>query len=498
MPLLESKRGSVLIVAAIFAIILAIAVAGYLQVARTSMKLANRSFYLNAAINLTDIGLEQALWSMNHSNWTGAGFTARGEDHPSEWQGTFPSSSPYYYQLAPGVTGQVKVWVNAGGTTPQAVVKATITLSDGTTLIKEAEARMKSRSYFVNGLVAKQSITFSGNNAEVDSWNSDPNNSGTPVPYSAGVAHDHGAVVGCTSVLVDSIAVSNANIYGYVAVGGHTLGDISVGPQGVVGPYGTPNGTIDTTRVTFDFTTSFPDVSAPTQDSTGEPLTGANTNTLAAITNTLTLPRTDAHGNILDNVASDGTYYYSVSSISLSGHAALSVTGPLDAHGQHTPAKVVITVLNSIGTTVSVSGQAGITIGTSSSLAMYTAGNVSISGNGVANGTSTTNQPINFQFYGTLPAAQTPPYQSISIVGNGVLSGVVYAPNAAVSMCGGGNQGQVLGAMVGNTISLTGNSVFHYDESLANFGGSNLWTLSSWDELARASERNAYATVLNF
>jgi hypothetical protein len=480
----QSTRGSALIVALIFAAIIAISLTSYIQLSLNSYKLAQRSFYANAAMNLVDTGLEQALWSLNNSSWTGAGFTLA-SGTTNKWQGTFPSATTSY-PFTQGVTGQVKVWVDqSNANLPHAVASAIITLGDGTTLTKEAEVYMQRRSYFNNGLVAKNNITFSGNNASVDSWNSNPTNTaGVSIPYTSAVAND-GGKIGSTSVAVDSISVSNANIYGYAAIGSSSLSGISVGSNGLVGPYGTPNGTIDTTRVTYDFTTSFPDATTPTTSGYA----------LSAISNggITTLPRTG------DAPASDGKYYYNIPSISLTGNGnQLAIAG----------GDVVLNVTNTTGTSVTTAGNGSITIATGSSLALYTAGGVSIAGNGVSNGTydpdnpisasNTPNQPASFQLYGTQPASQTPPYQSISISGNGILSGVVYAPNANISLNGGGSSGQVLGAMVGNTVGVTGNSTFHYDESLANLDTSQLWGLSKWRELASASDRTAYASDLSF
>ncbi len=512
------QRGSVLITAAMAAIVIAIILVSALQLGHQSMKLANRSFYANAAMNLTDTGLEQALWSLNQSNWTGAGFSER-TGYSGQWQGTFPGASTTY-AFQGGVTGQVKVWADTSGSRPHAVARAAITLFDGTQIVKWAEAYMQNRSYFSNGMVAKDTITFSGNNAEVDSWNSDPDGDpSTPFqPYIGSGpnknSHDDGRVAS-TSVHVDAVNVSNANIYGYVAVGGSSINDISVGPQGMVGPYGTPNATIDTTHVTYDFTQNFPDVTAPTETdltptNTRETLTPSNTNTIAAITGSITLPRTNASHAIIDVVAEDGTYYYYVPDISLTGNASastLQIAGPTGANGQPAPVKVVIMVQNTM-TSVGISGHGGINIANNSALTMYAAGPVSIAGNGVSNGvydptqplsaTNSPNQPKNFQFYGTKPASETPPYQSVTIAGNGVLSGVVYAPNATLEMKGGGNNGQVLGAMVGNTISLTGNSVFHFDESLKNLGGSTKWAMTQWIELSSAADRQQYAAEFEF
>ena len=471
----KTKRGSVLIVTLLLSAMIAIFITSYLQLSINALKFSNRSFYSNSAMNLVDTGLEQALWSINNNNWTGAGFAAR-SGHPGQYQGTFPSATTYY-DLSRGVEGQIKVWADTSGSIPEVVAEAIVTLPGGGQIIKESEMYLQHRSYFDNGMVAKNSITFKGNNAMVDSWNSDPN--GTVVPYSSSVAHDLGQV-GSLDVQVNSIDVSNANIYGYAAVGGSSSSDISVGPQGMVGPYGTPNGTIDPSRVTYDFTTNFPDVSAPTYSSLSQSYT------ISAITGSTTLPRAG------DNPSSDGKYYYFTPSISLSGNTdTLSIAAN---------SKVVVVTTNTTGTTVSATGnQSGITIDTTSALTIYTAGNVNVSGNGILNGgASTANQPADFQLYGTRSASTAQGgsnEQSVSITGNGYLSGVVYVPNGNVTITGNGD---VLGSVVGNSISLTGNANFHYDESLKNNNSSNLWSLSKWHELYSSTDRAAYAADLSF
>ncbi len=360
----KSNRGSVLVAALILSAIIAISLSSYLALTITAYRLSQRSFFSNGAMNLVDTGFEQALWSQDYSNWTGAGFNQR-SGYTTQWQGTFPSATTFY-QFKQGVKGQVKVWLDTTNMPAHAVSKAIITMGDGTTLIKQAEIYLQKKSYFTNGLVAKNQITFSGNNAMVDSWNSDPDNNPATaaVPYSSSVAHDNGSV-GSLSVNVDSISVSNADIYGYAAIGGSSLTGISVGPNGLVGPYGTANGTIDTSHVTYDFTTSFPDATAPAATYS---LGTINTNGSA-----VTLPRAGDVPN------SDGTYYYSVPSISLGGNGgSLVISGSLV--GVSHP-NVVVVVTNTNGTVVSSTGQSGINIDTGASLSMYTSGNVSLAGN---------------------------------------------------------------------------------------------------------------------
>src|SRR5581483_6761137 len=375
---LKSKRGSLLIVAMLLSALVVIFLGSYLRLGVTALTLSNRSFYSNAAMNLVDTGLEQALWSINNSNWAGAGFAGRA-GHSGQYQGTFPSNTTYY-NLSGQVQGQVKVWADTSGAIPQVVAEAIVTLPNGGQIIKEAEMFLQHRSYFSNGLVAKNSITFHGNNASVDSWNSDP--SGTIVPYSSTVAHDLGQV-GSISVQTDSISVSNADIYGYAAVGGSASSDIQVGPQGRVGPYGTGNGVIDPTRVTYDFTTNFPDVSTPTPSAY---------TTLSSVTN-LVLPRA---GDPVVTANCKTTYYYEVSAIHLTGNTDTLTIGASST----ADVNVVIITTNTTGTTVNATGNhSGIAIATGSTLAIYTAGNVSITGDGILNGgssTSSANQPAAF------------------------------------------------------------------------------------------------------
>lgn len=499
----KSTRGSVLIVAAIMAIIIAIALTSYVQLAGNSMKLANRSFYFNGAMNLVDTGIEQALWSINNGNWgTGA---------PNYWSSSVTDqykctiSAP---NIGPGVQGQVKVWADLSGTGPGSsvngagtgiphfVAQAKVTLADNTTFIKEAEVYATNSSLFANGLVAKDTITFTGNNAIADSWDSDPNNNGSPiVAYSSTrpPAHDK-TKVASASVLVDAITVSNADIYGYVAVGGNSSGDISLGPNGTIGSYDTArNGYIDTSRVTNDFTSSFPDGALPQ----GAPTQNSN-NTITAIGSGITTLPITGKGT----TASDGTVYYYVSSVSLSGtNDALQISPN---------SKVAIVVTNTNGTPISVTGSdAQIDIPTGSSLTMYTSGNVAIAGGGVVNGTYTTNnqgnvnsgtpnQPKNFSLVGTLATSSPQTYQDIKIAGNGVLSGIVYAPNSNLEMKGGGNGGNVFGAGVADTVKIAGGANFHYDESLARLNTNNVWKLTQWLELTTADARSAYAAQLNF
>lgn len=475
-----SNRGTVLMVALILSAAIGISLTSYLVLAEQTAKMSNRSFYINAAQDFCDLGVEQALWCMNNSNnWSGGDFTPV-SGATSQYYATFPSATTYY-NLSAGVKGQVKIWADVSNPNiPHIVVRSILTLNGGSTLSKEAEAYMKIASYFSSGMVG-QTITFDGK-VKADSWNSNPSGDGiTSVPYSSSVANDQ-ASVGAVSLTASALYDGNGRVAGSALVASDDSSGINLQPQGAVGNatfISSGQDGLQPGNVTYDFVADFPDVTAP-----------ATVNPLSSEGN-ITLPQTNAAGAIIDTPSADGKYYYSLSEIDLSSGQALTVNG-----------NVVIVTSNTTGTTVSSTGNSGVYINSGGSLAIYTAGDVSLAGNGVLNGSNNSsytyaNRPINFAIYGTRSAttAATSGEQSIQIAGNGYLSGVVYAPNANVKVNGNAD---VLGAIVGNSVTMNGSANFHYDESLASVGNSGLWKIRKWRELVSASDQSPYTSDLNF
>lgn len=105
---------------------------------------------------------------------------------------------------------------------------------------------------------------------------------------------------------------------------------------------------------------------------------------------------------------------------------------------------------------ISVSGNASINIASGASLKIYTQDDVDIGGNGIVN---TDMVPRDVYIYGTAEetvnsSGLSVSAQSIKIHGNGQLASVVYAPNAGVTLNGGGTNGQVMGGVVAFTASV--------------------------------------------
>lgn len=449
--LLRSERGAILIVAMLIAAIIAISLGTYVNLSLNSLRLADRTFYNNAAMNLVEMGIEEAMWSYTDDAITGTGWSS-----PVAWDtstGNIAKHTFGTYNYAGNVTGNVKVYVTDRtglGSTPLIIARSIITLPKGAPIEKWIEITLSKRSKFALGLVAKNSIQFSGNNASVDSWNSDPNGDGSLIqPYSGGVANDAGSI---GSVDVSStISVNNADIWGTAATGAPTTAAIGVGPNGRVGPYGTPGNTLDPGSVSTDFTANLEDVSLPT----GGTIVGSIGATVGTAGSTTVLRYS---GTITDNLV-------------VYGDVTLILTAAAGTNA------------------ISQTGSRGIELAAGSTLKIYTAGDVKISGSGVLNPNS---QPSSFQLWGTSTSATL---QDIKIAGNGTLSGLCYAPNAALTINGNGD---VCGSFVANTIKVTGNAAFHYDESLEDFETDDPYGISKWRELTTAADRAAYSALMTF
>ena len=140
---------------------------------------------------------------------------------------------------------------------------------------------------------------------------------------------------------------------------------------------------------------------------------------------------------------------------------------------------------------ISSGGSASISVTANSTLNVYTNGSVSIAGNGLINDNA---RPKNVFFWGT----RSTDGQTFDISGNGQLKAVIYAPNAEVSLNGGGSSGKMMGSVVAKEINMNGGTEFYYDESLANLTTGNPWGISKWKELQSEAERAAYSSQLGF
>jgi hypothetical protein len=122
-----------------------------------------------------------------------------------------------------------------------------------------------------------------------------------------------------------------------------------------------------------------------------------------------------------------------------------------------------------------MTGQSELYIAPGASLSVYVGGDMNLSGNGVFNYTMDASHLL---FFG-LPTSK-----NIAISGNATFTGVIYAPQANVTLNGGGNNTyDVVGAIVANTATLHGHFNFHYDEALGRARIISKYAVASWREL---------------
>ncbi len=431
-----------LVIALLVAALLALGIGSYLSLNLTTARLARQSYQQNASFHLAEAGAEEALWSFNRANTRATdawdGWSTRGTAAWREFTG---------FDFGGNTTGRIKVYVDntapAGRARPTAVALATVSSPATAPSSRMIEVTLARRSYFANGIVAKDTVRFAGLNATVDSWNSDPDHdpATAAIPYGEGVRNDRGSIA-TTAVQNSAMLVNQAAVWGYVATGGAAP---EVGVNGSIRGRDTPADVrIDPGRVTTDFTADLPLQSAPVD---GTPLVsiGATLGTAGQATKWRCL------------------------SLSLQGNQTLTILGD-----------VTLVLTATTGSALEVTGNASIIIPAGSSLTLYAACDVKLAGNGLANGNA---RPATFRLVGVSPTAGG---QQIQIAGNGALLAAVYAPNADVKINGNGD---VMGGVVGQTVTFTGNAAFHYDESLGEGDDSAPFRVVQWRELASAGDR---------
>jgi Tfp pilus assembly protein PilX len=141
---------------------------------------------------------------------------------------------------------------------------------------------------------------------------------------------------------------------------------------------------------------------------------------------------------------SPGVYY--INSISLSGNAQITIAPCLNAAGTgpSNPPVYLPVIINIVG-----QGQSTV---------------LDLGGNGLVNPNFDASL-LQFQYNGT---------GAVNIHGNGASSGVIYAPNAPVTLSGNGT---IYGSVIGASLLANGNPVaIHYDRNLQN----NLVTVGNW------------------
>jgi hypothetical protein len=481
----QSSRGSVLIVALLFAAIIAISLTSYITLANNSLGMASRSFYSGSGINLAETGLELALARFNKLDgstaavaWDGwaldstAYNTSTSPFTPAATR-TFPDFSP-----GPGATGTLKVFAQhypgitpTSPTLPKIVAHSIITQNNAPPIHKYVEVILRKRTIFGSGVTSILDVNSTGGTISIKSWDSDPDND----PATAAVPYD---------ITKKTANATVASTSGNIAFGGgtHVEGFAMVSPGHTIAAITHASGTTvdDPDRKTYDYDASFTKEDAPT---------GMVVNTITAnVTNTKTFPNLGT--DTAATVAGEQVYYYNFGSlydIDLGGSDNIQILAT----------KKVVFILNKTGENVNnvkTAGSAYIQIQAGATLEIYAAGDVTLTGGGLLNDNFSAST---FRLYGTntvlYPASGD---QYFKIAGSSEFRGVIYAPNGQVDIKGGGSDGRFIGAVVGRKIDFNGNTEFIFDEQINDLTKPN-YSIKQWKELQTQSERALYSAVPN-
>ncbi len=499
----RADSGASIIVVLFLATAIGLMVASFFRLANTGYNLSTRALLSNAALNLAEAGADEAIWALNKDDW-------------STWEesGDFAAKTVSDFDLGSNKSGTYSVVVEDYKTAPTVYVEGRVQTSTGMESFRQLKIELSGRSLFSNGMVAITQLTLGGD-GDKDTDDKDKDSEGDEdkdeVDEIDDVDGDLGDEVddpdaededddkdegddkdkdsddsGSSGIMVDSydsaegaydvflnrtdnisvaspsteegsVNINNAEVYGYVGTGG---GDPDMDDGAQVHGTDTPSEIqVDPNRVTADFAADYPDVDAPSMSS---PYTA--------------LPAPDESGII--TIGTGGTSWapeeYHLTELSLGGNDILLIDGP-----------VTLRIDNNVET----SGKSEIRIGNTGSASIFFEGDADFGGGGIVNATQI---PSTFILYSTSTDTST----EIRLRGNSDLFAAIYAPSASIKLTGNTD---VFGSLIGNTISVSGNADFHYDEQLSSFSTEEISTtygMTSWRELVQNSEQVDFASYL--
>lgn len=416
--------GSILMVTLMTGLIVGVVMASYLTLVRHQNATVARSQDWNAAMGAAEAGVEEALAQLTH-----VPLTTNINRGANGWQ---LSGGSYV------VPGSKRPILNGTYTVrftdvPQPVIYATGTITNtalNATLSRTVEVRTTNAPVFSVGMAALLDVTMKGNKIMTDSYISTSSTFSTGGQYDPAKARANGDV---------------ASVGGLINVGnGDIHGDLLTGPAGTnsIGSQGSITGTYAN-----DFNADYQNVKPPTNLFSFLPPTASVVNRKL----------TNAVGGAPGIV----TYAYAFLA---SDKFMLTGMG-----GQ-------VYVGTNANVTLYVSGDVAADnfyIAPGGKLTLYMAGkSFSVNSAVVNNGT-----PSQFSYLGLTNNT------AIDFRGNAEFTGTIYAPQAALTMGGGGSDAiDFSGACVVKSVTMNGHMHFHYDEALGTLGPT-VYKAAFWREL---------------
>ena len=446
-PHRSCERGSALITAAVAAAVLAIMVSGVMSYIGSEHVFNIRSHRWTQALHLAEGGIEIGFAELNYQVFRGRNYPSSARGWTSLGGGTYTKTVSNWVDTAGNVVGTISITLSGISslspppTSPYILAVGTCaTTPRGPTISRAVKVRLQPSTKFPVAMMSLNKLDLNGNNVYTDSFDSSDPTKSTNGRYDSAKKQANGDIASNDTV-TNSVDIGNADIYGTASTG--PGGTVKMGKNGSVGPTFVSSDRADTVAagvakgwIRNDFKADVPAVTLPTGLSSAANL-----------------------GNISGNWGFYGSGDYRANGISLSSGDTVTFNGNT---------RIYVTG------NISISGNAKIVIAPGCTLEIYAAGSVAIAGNGVVN---TGNTATSCQFYG-LPTST-----SWSLSGNGVWVGTVYAPQADLSLNGGGANGDMSGSIVAKSITLNGQVQFHYDEALRSGNLANGYNVAQWQAL---------------
>lgn len=424
----------------VMTVLIGVTLGSYLHMVSNQNQSIMRSMSWNQAVAVSEAGIEEAMAHLNYNT------TNRNRD------GWVISGTNVVKQKVLG-DNMYKTYVNIFVEPPSIISEGYVKNPvDGEFLPNPRVVRVTTTNdaLFAKGMVAKGLIDLSGNNIKTDSFDSVNPLYNTDGRYDPAKNRDKGDIA-TNSKLIN---VGNADIYGRASTG--PGGIVSLGSNGTIGSkawHADPSnhGESQPGWTSDDMNVQFPDVKDPFVGKIPLPFIPFQLNYWYA----------------------GVTYDYVVP-----GPGDFVVSGSMNLNNK----KLLILgdVNLMIKGNVSLSGQANITLATNATLNMYVAGaSADLSGKGIVNKTGKAGA---FAYWGM------PSNLDVKITGNAEFTGTVYAPNANMTLGGGGSVDyDFVGASVTKSVKMNGHYKFHYDESLGMFGPKRGYTIVTWNEVSPLS-----------
>ena len=221
---------------------------------------------------------------------------------------------------------------------------------------------------------------------------------------------------------------------------------------------GTITGGID-----YNYNVQFPDVTLPPGASSWATATTTSlstTNNKGKVSTTTVYDFTNTNGPQNYILTSDAYPIYVEAGVTVNLNVTSTTFSPSDLE-----LRSIYT--NSSGSIATNSGTAILYINGATS--------VGIAGNSDVNA-GIGSQPANLWYFGLSTLT------SITFSGTSMFIGVIYAPEASLTLNGGGNNLGVQGSAIVHDVTMNGHYDFHYDQSLAVYGPNRGYIATSWQE----------------